>query len=167
MGAGGSAEAMKFSDGLILVGIGILCAGFIIHGWVGNIELDDEDEEGYVKTAHLLNGDKLTIDIESITDSEGKIVILQDTVEIERIDFQLSSGEDYSAPTFTSKEYDKYSVEITVSSGSVEADVDINRTLMLDFIIYPIGAAILLFGLQKRRNEMDVETIDAELELKE
>ena len=114
-----------------------------------------------------MNGDKLTIDIESITDSEGKIVILQDTVEIERIDFQLSSGEDYSVPTFTSKEYDKYSVEITVSSGSVEADVDINRTLMLDFIIYPVGAAILLFGLQKRRNEMDVETIDAELELKE
>ena len=167
MGAGGSAEPMKISDVLILVGIGILCAGFIIHGWVGNIELDDEDEEGYVKTAHILNGDKLTIDIESITDSEGKIVILQDTVEIERIDFQLSSGEDYSAPTFTSKEYDKYSVEITVSSGSVEADVDINRTLMLDFIIYPIGAAILLFGLQKRRNEIDVETIDAELELKE
>ena len=64
MGAGGSAEAMKFSDVLILVGIGILCAGFIIHGWVGNIELDDEDEEGYVKTAHLLNGDKFTIDIE-------------------------------------------------------------------------------------------------------
>ena len=37
MGAGGSAEAMKFSDVLILVGIGMLCAGFIIHGWVETV----------------------------------------------------------------------------------------------------------------------------------
>ena len=51
-----------------------------------------------------------------------------------------------------------------LDSGSGEVDVDVKRALMLDFIIYPIGVAILIFGLQKRRSEIDSESIDAELE---
>ncbi len=38
---------------------------------------------------------------------------------------------------------------------------------MLDFLIYPIGAAILIFGLQKRGIEQSNKSIDAELELSE
>ena len=53
---------------------------------------------------------------------------------------------------------------IVLDSGSGEVDVDVKRALMLDFIIYPIGVAILIFGLQKRRSEIDSESIDAELE---
>ena len=53
---------------------------------------------------------------------------------------------------------------IVLDSGSAEVDVDVKRALMLDFIIYPIGVAILIFGLQKRRSEIDSESIDAELE---
>jgi hypothetical protein len=34
---------------------------------------------------------------------------------------------------------------------------------MLDFIIYPIGSAILLFGLQKRRVEQESVPVDAEI----
>jgi hypothetical protein len=34
---------------------------------------------------------------------------------------------------------------------------------MVDFIIYPIGIAILLFGLQKRRVEQESAPIDAEI----
>ena len=49
MGAGGSADAMKFSDVLILVGVGMLCAGFIIHGWVETTPLSEDDEKPFEK----------------------------------------------------------------------------------------------------------------------
>ena len=75
----------------------------------------------------------------------------------------MSSGgetDDY----FKSEAYDEYKLVIVLDSGSGEVDVDVKRALMLDFIIYPIGVAILIFGLQKRRSEIDSESIDAELE---
>ena len=70
-------------------------------------------------------------------------------------------------PTLKSEEYGEYKIEIAVDSGSIELDVDINRALMLDFLIYPIGAAILIFGLQKRGIERSNMSIDAELESSE
>ena len=62
------------------------------------------------------------------------------------------------------RDSDEYKLVIVLDSGSGEVDVDVKRALMLDFIIYPIGVAILIFGLQKRRSEIDSESIDAELE---
>lgn len=167
MGAGGSAEAMKFSDVLILVGIGMLCAGFIIHGWVENSQLDADGADKYEKSVYLLKGDKIILDIQSITDSEGDIAIYFDSELIDEERFTLTAGQKESMPTLESKEYGEYKIEITVDSGSVELDVDISRAMMLDFLIYPIGAAILIFGLQKRGIEQSNESIDAELELSE
>ena len=167
MGAGGSAEAMKFSDVLILVGIGMLCAGFIIHGWVESSQLDADGTHKYEKSAYLLKGDKIILDIQSITDSEGDIAIYFDSELIDEERFTLTAGQKESMPTLESKEYGEYKIEITVDSGSVELDVDISRAMMLDFLIYPIGAAILIFGLQKRGIEQSNKSIDAELELSE
>ena len=167
MGAGGSAEAMKFSDVLILVGIGMLCAGFIIHGWVESSQLDADGTDKYEKSVYLLKGDKMVLDIQSITDSEGDIAIYFDSELIDEERFTLTAGQKESMPTLESKEYGEYKIEITVDSGSVELDVDISRAMMLDFLIYPIGAAILIFGLQKRGIEQSNESIDAELELTE
>ncbi len=164
MGAGGSAEAMKFSDVLILVGIGMLCAGFIIHGWVENTQLNSEEVPEYEKSVFLLKGDKLIIDIESTSDSEGNIAIFLDNELIDEERFTIVSGQKESMPTLESKEYGEYRIEITVDSGSIELNVDISRTMMLDFLIYPIAAAILIFGLQKRGAEMKNQSIDAELE---
>ena len=165
MGAGGSAEAMKFSDVLILVGIGMLCAGFIIHGWVEDTQLDSEDVSEYEKSVFLLKGDKLMLDIESISDSEGDVAIYFDGDLIEEERFTLAGGQKESMPSLESKEYGEYKVEIIVYSGAIELNVDISRTMMLDFLIYPIGAAILIFGLQKRGVELANQSIDAELEL--
>lgn len=167
MGAGGSAEAMKFSDVLILVGIGMLSAGFIIHGWVENSQLEAEGTAEYEKSVYLLKGDKILVDIQSLTDSEGVIAIYYDSELIDEERFTLQSGQKESMPTLESKEYGEYKIEITVDSGSIEVDVDVNRALMLDFLIYPIGAAILIFGLQKRRIEQSNMSIDAELESSE
>ena len=165
MGAGGSAEAMKFSDVLILVGIGMLCAGFIIHGWVENTQLDSEEVSTYEKSVFLLKGDKLTLDLESVSDSEGDIAIYFDDELIDEDGFTLAAGQKESMPALESKEYGEYRVEINVDSGTIELNVDISRTMMLDFLIYPIGAAILIFGLQKRGVELADQSIDAELEL--
>ncbi len=167
MGAGGSAEAMKFSDVLILVGIGMLCAGFIIHGWVENTQLDSEGVPNYEKSVFLLKGDKLMVDIESISDSEGDVKIYFDNELIDEDGFTLAAGQKESMPSLESSEYGEYRVEINVDSGSIELNVDISRTMMLDFLIYPIGAAILIFGLQKRGVELANKSVDAELELNE
>ena len=167
MGAGGSAGAMKFSEQLILVGIGMLSAGFIIHGWVENSQLEAEGTAEYEKSVYLLKGDKILVDIQSLTDSEGVIAIYYDSELIDEERFTLQSGQKESMPTLESKEYGEYKIEITVDSGSIEVDVDVNRALMLDFLIYPIGAAILIFGLQKRGIEQSNMSIDAELESSE
>ena len=78
----------------------------------------------------------------------------------------MQEGDNYEEK-FDSDEYDEYTLEIIIQTGSVEADVDISRAFMLDFIIYPISIGILLFGLQKRRSELANTAVDAELELQE
>ena len=56
-------------------------------------------------------------------------------------------------------------VEVGASDGVVEGEVliDVQRSLMLDFMVYPLGALILSFGIYKRKEEKSVEPIDAEL----
>ena len=65
--------------------------------------------------------------------------------------------------TFDSKESGSLPVAISIDWGIAEAEIDVKRVLMLDFIIYPIGLAILLFGLQKRRIEQESAPVDAEI----
>lgn len=163
MGAGGSADAMKFSDVLILVGVGVLCAGFIIHGWVETTAIDsDEETPMYGKALTLLKGDKVQFDIEATSDCSGSIVISDDSGEIENQTYQLMEGEKFSY-TFDSKDTGSYPATIYIDDGEAEVKIDVKRVFMLDFIIYPIGIAILLFGLQKRRVEQESAPIDAEI----
>lgn len=171
MGAGGSADAMKFSDVLILVGVGVLCAGFIIHGWVEKTSIDYEANPEYSKSLTLLDGDKVIIEVECINDNDdmtesndcsGDVVIYNGLEEIEKQSYQLMKGEQLKY-TFDSKDSGSYQATITIDNGEADAEIDIKRVLMLDFIIYPIGIAILLFGLQKRRVEQESAPVDAEI----
>ncbi|MEC8258172.1 MAG: hypothetical protein VXZ94_03180, partial [Candidatus Thermoplasmatota archaeon] len=92
MGAGGSADAMKFSDVLILVGVGMLCAGFIIHGWVETTPLSSDDEKPYEKSVHLLKGDQLNIFFECEEECSGEATISKDSTIIEQYGFELTSS---------------------------------------------------------------------------
>ena len=117
MGAGGSADAMKFSDVLILVGIGMLCAGFIIHGWVETTPITESDDKPYEKSVHLLKGDELSILIECDDGCEGEAVITKNSEQVHQFDFLVSSGgetDDY----FKSEAYDEYKLVIVFDSGS-------------------------------------------------
>jgi len=171
MGAGGSAEAMKFSDVLILVGVGVLCAGFIIHGWVETTSIDYEENPAYIKQLTLLDGDKVEFDVECISepffttapfDCSGDVIIYDGLEEPTTQPYQLMEGEKFTY-TFDSKESGSLPVAISIDWGVAEAEIDVKRVLMFDFIIYPIGIAILLFGLQKRRVEQESAPIDAEI----
>ena len=163
MGAGGSADAMKFSDVLILVGVGVLCAGFIIHGWVETNSIgSDEEIPMYGKSLSLLKGDKVQFDVEATSDCSGSIVISDDSVELSNQTYQLMEGEKFSY-TFDSKSSGSYQATIFIDAGEAEVNIDVKRVFMLDFVIYPIGLAILLFGLQKRRVEQESAPIDAEI----
>lgn len=171
MGAGGSADAMKFSDVLILFGVGVLCAGFIIHGWVETTTIDFEENPKYSKSLTLLDGDKVEFDVECISkpffttapfDCSGDVIIYDGLEEPTTQPYQLMEGEKFTY-TFDSKESGSLPVAISIDWGIAEAEIDVKRVLMLDFIIYPIGLAILLFGLQKRRIEQESAPVDAEI----
>ena len=95
-------------------------------------------------------------------DCSGDVVIYNGLEEIETQSYQLMKGEQFSY-TFDSKDSGSYQATITIDNGEAEAEIDIKRVLMLDFIIYPIGIAILLFGLQKRRVEQESAPVDAEI----
>ena len=171
MGAGGSADAMKFSDVLILVGVGVLCAGFIIHGWVETTSIDYEENPEYSKSLTLLDGDKVEFNVECISepffttasfDCSGNVIIYDGLEEPTTQPYQLMEGEKFTY-TFDSKDSGSLPVSISIDWGAAEAEIDVKRVFMLDFIIYPIGIAILLFGLQKRRVEQESSPIDAEI----
>ena len=162
MGAGGSADPMKFSDVLILAGIAVLCAGFIIHGWVDSAELNSEDNPPRLsRSFDTLKGDEIIIAIEAIVGTNGNISITADSLLIHEERLNLSDGEifgyEYEADSFGSVE-----IEIELETGSAVIDVDIARVFMLDFVVYPIGAAMLLLGLQKRREKLSDDATSAD-----
>lgn len=164
MGAGGSADAMKISDVFILVGISLICAGFILHGWTEKSTIDLEENPTYVKTTNHFKGDKIEYTIESTNVTKGSISIVNsDGEEIYSEDFTLLEGDEKS-DKISVKESGEHTTTITIKQGDGEVYVDIERVLFLDFIVYPIGAGILMFGLHKRKEENLDKTLDADLE---
>ena len=171
MAGGGTAEAMKVSDVFILVGISILVAGFVMHAWVDSEILTNEPGETAVleKSAILMKNDKLLIDLdlEAGNYNEVSVRVYAGFEEYQLI--PVGDIDDYEFE-YTAKEGGQHLVIIEVyerftPDGVVEGEVLINvqRSLMLDFMVYPLGALILAFGIYKKKEEKSVEPIDAEL----
>ena len=166
MAGGGTAEGMKVSDVFILIGISVLVAGFIIHSWVAPEVLESEDGESAVieKSALLLKNDKLVINLDVETGDTIYVTVNAGDEQYQLIPLSADSS-DYE---FTAKESGEYQIQIQVnpsSEGQVEgsAVINVQRSLMFDFIVYPIGALLLSFGLYKRKEEQSNAAIDAEL----
>lgn len=169
MAGGGSAEGMKVSDVFILVGISVLVAGFIMHAWVDSEVLESEDGENAVleKSAMLLKNDKLLINLDVDTGqlADGISVSVYLGMEEYKLNPVDSDSLEYE---FTAKESGDHLIIINVSpssEGQVEgsAIINVQRSLMFDFIVYPLGALLLSFGLYKRKEEKSAEAIDAEI----
>ena len=177
MAGGGTSEAMKVSDVFILLGISILMAGFLMHAWVEPVPLvNEEPGEGVKveKSAMLFKNDKLLIDI-SVEKGQSLTVMIDSKLGMEEllpVDIANSNGETDFSYEFTAEERIDavIFIELDPSSsegegGLVEAEAIINvqRSLLYDFIVYPIGALLLSFGLYKRKEEQSHEPIDAEI----
>lgn len=166
MAGGGTAEAMKVSDVFILVGISILVAGFVMHAWVDSEILTNEPGESAVleKSAILMKNDKLLIDLDVVSGDSISVTVYFDGEENQLIPKGDIDNLEYE---YTAKEGGQHLVVIQVgaSDGVVEGEVLINvqRSLMLDFMVYPLGALILAFGIYKKKEEKSAEPIDAEL----
>ena len=166
MAGGGTAEAMKVSDVFILVGISILVAGFVMHAWVDSEILTNEPGEAAVleKSAILMKNDKLLIDLDVVSGDSISVTVYFDGEANQLIPKGDIDNLEYE---YTAKEGGQHLVVIQVgaSDGVVEGEVLINvqRSLMLDFMVYPLGALILAFGIYKKKEEKSAEPIDAEL----
>jgi len=154
---------MKMSDVFILLGVTFLIGGLFIHGFVPPT-LVDADTEPYSNGASLLKGDTIEFTITAVNASSVDVEILNengDSVLTES--FFLASGDSNSIMfEADGKGFHSYSVEFTEGSGEVVVDVD--RQLLIDFIIYPLGIICIVFGFAKRKDEKMNETLDAVLE---
>ena len=88
-------------------------------------------------------------------DESGSVVLSES--------YDLESG-DSQAIDFEAGEKGFYSFSVEFSEGAGEVLVDVDRQLLIDFIIYPLGAICVAFGLAKRKDEQGKETLDAVLE---
>ncbi len=163
MAGGGSAPAMKMSDVFILLGVTFLLGGLFIHGLVSPVGVDAESDP-YTSGASLLKGDSMQFTVEAanqssftleVSDQSGSVVLTESST--------LASGESASVD-FEANEKGFYSFSVEFSEGSGDVLVDVDRKLLIDFIIYPLGAVCVVFGIAKRKDEQGKETLDAVLE---
>ena len=154
---------MKMSDVFILLGVTFLLGGLFIHGLVSPVGVDAESDP-YTSGASLLKGDPMQFTVEAanqssftleVVDQSGSVVLTESST--------LASGESASVD-FEANEKGFYSFSVEFSEGSGDVLVDVDRKLLIDFIIYPLGAVCVVFGIAKRKDEQGKETLDAVLE---
>ena len=163
MAGGGTAPAMKMSDVFILLGVTFLVGGLFIHGLVSPIPIN-ADTEPYSNGASLLNGDTIEFTITAENDSSVDVEILNAKGDVVLGESFFITSENSISVSFEADEkgFFSYSVEFTEGSGEVVVDVD--RKLLIDFIIYPLGIVCVMFGFAKRKDEKMTEIMDAVLE---
>jgi len=163
MSGGGAAPAMKMSDVFILLGVTFLVGGLFIHGLVSPHSLD-ADAEPYSNGASLLKGDTIELVITAENESTVAVEIVNEEGDIVLAEsFLLASG-DSNSIDFEADGKGFYSYTVEFSEGSGEFVVDVDRKLLIDFIIYPLGIVCVVFGFYKRKDERMCESIDAVLE---
>ena len=107
----------------------------------------------HAKTTNHFKGDKIEYTISSNNITNGSVYVVNDKgEEIYSENFTLLEGDKISEKV-SIRESGEYTTTITIRTGDGEVYVDIEKQLFLDYIVYPVGAAILMFGLHKRKEE--------------
>jgi len=163
MAGGGSAPAMKMSDVFILLGVTFLLGGLFIHGMVSPVQVN-ADAEPYTGGASLLKGDSMQFTFEAVNQSSFIVEMFDEKGSIVLSESYDLEGGDTQSIDFEAEEKGFYSFSVEFSEGAGEVLVDVDRQLLIDFIIYPLGAICVVFGLAKRKDEQGKETLDAVLE---
>jgi len=166
MSGGGTAPAMKMSDVFILVSISILVGAFIMHSWVEPINLSNNNS--HAMDTNLSKGDEINMEFSASNATTVTIAMNGEVIDEE----ELAEGEK-GKYTFTVEDSGDHSFLISVDgaddSSITTVTISIDRQLMLDKLVYPVGVLLLVFGLYKRKEEMELEhsdndIIDAEIE---
>ena len=139
MGAGGDAPPVKSENVMILIGSSILLIMLIIQAW-SIPTIIPEDEDFQVKY-DLSEGD-----VFYITVNEGIVrpEVIQPSGYVEYSDKNVDDKWEYTA------EEDGVHTFSIVPIEESEIQYEVSRGIIFDYIIYPIGFAILAFGLWKK-----------------
>ena len=151
MGSGGEAPPVKTNDVLILIGASILLAAFITHAWAKPI---------------IIAGDPVVSEHDLFSSDEVKVTW---TGNISSIDISLAGVEQKTpdfvenSMTFNAPESGTYTFTIEGDEGA-EVMVSTSRALMVDWLLYPLGAIMLAYGFWKKSLEGEEEILDALIE---
>lgn len=166
MSGGGTAPAMKMSDVFILVSISILVGAFIMHSWVDPVEISNSNPHAI--DIGMSEGDEVNMQFSA--SNATTVTISLDGKVIEELVLAEGAKEKYRFTVEVSGDHSfVISAEADDDSAITEVTVSIDRQSMLDKIVYPVGILLLVFGLYKRKEEMELEhssddIIDAEIE---
>lgn len=153
MGAGGDAPPVKSENVMILIGSSILLIMLIIQAW-SIPTIIPEDEDFQVKY-DLAEGDIFYL---TVTEGIVRPEVIQPSGYVEVSDKNVDGKWEYTA------EEDGVHTFSIVPIEESEIQYDVSRGILFDYILYPIGFAILSFGLWKKNANKPDEAIEAVLE---
>ncbi len=157
MGAGGAAPPVKSEDVMILIGSAILLTLLVVQAWSTPtlITCDDSECETFEIKYDLSKGNTFKLEV-----LEGEIrptVILPDG----STEFNNSQKDNWEYTATTS------GVHTFQVSAIEESSIyySVNRGIIFDYGLYPVGALILAFGILKRiTKDAEDEPMEALLE---
>ncbi len=161
---------MKLSDVFILVGACILLGAFFMHAWAPPpVELDAVEGQDTIAShtsgASLLKGDSMEFVIEATNASDVSLEVADENDLVVSEYSNLFAAGDKETHLFEATTGGFYTYTVTFTEGQGSVMVDVDRQLFLDFMLYPIGALLLAFGIVKRKENLDEGVIDAVLEV--
>jgi len=155
MGAGGEAPPVKSEDVMILIGSSILLVMLVIQTWTVPTLIDEGEGNEYTVKYDLSEGDEFTISV-----NDG---VVRPIVVLPSGDKEYSSNNVESEWKFIADQDGVHTFQI-LALESAEIEYDLSRGVIMDFIMYPIGIAILGFGIWKRNAKKVYEPLEAMLE---
>ena len=151
MGGGGAAPALKLSDVFIFTGVSILFASLIMHAWQPEFSIE-EGGDVFSNGISLMKDDIIAISVQPINESTIRISVQDDNGET--IDSKIStvaSGKTMKF-TFEADSSGFYTYKIDTRGNEAQLDIDTQRKWLIDYLPFPIGAAILGFGIAQRNS---------------
>ena len=154
MGAGGEAPPVKGEDVMILLGASIILVMLIIQTWVVPTNIEEGAEREFIVKYDLSEGNIFSLDV-----NEGVVKphVYSPSGEWEAFDNVEDDWE------YTAEESGVHTFKILAIEDS-EVEYSLSRGIIFDYILYPIGALILGFGILKKIAAQEDEPIEALLE---